>query len=355
MKVHDKKILVDLIKLKKLNCGLGQVAFHQGHELGKQTFPGLDIHLLTPQDFIGHFGNKVKYLSTGFLNRTFSFLNSGFDLWHATHQGSPFMPASSKTPYLLTIHDLNYLYEKSPAKIEKYHKRLQARVDRACMIVAISEYTAADIRKHLDVKGKEIRVIHNGVQFHNFEQTERPSFINAERPFLFTIGQVVAKKNFHSLVDMMRHFPEYDLFICGENKSDYAAQIAQQIEKEQITNVKLTGAISSSEKNWMYQNCRAFVFPSKFEGFGLPVIEAMQCGKPVFSSEMTSLKEIGGEYAFFWNNFEPEYMAQIVREGLTTFDSTPSWAENEQKYALEFSYEKHIQAYISLYKEILGL
>jgi glycosyltransferase involved in cell wall biosynthesis len=100
----------------------------------------------------------------------------------------------------------------------------------------------------------------------------------------------------------------------------------------------------------MYQHCEAFLFPSLLEGFGLPVIEAMQFGKPVFSSKETSLKEIGGDFAYFWDNFNPEEMKKLIDENLTQFYQNESLADKEKEYARSFSYEKHFEEYEALYK-----
>lgn len=350
-----KHILIDLDKLKVLNCGLGQVALNTGMEMGKHDLHDLKLFLYTPSDFVNYFGKNVAYIRSYYTHKVFPQLVRKFDLWHSTNQLSSVLPSSSKTPMLLTIHDLNFLYEKKPEKAQKYLEKVQNRVDRACLITTISEFSANEIRQHIDLRGKEVRVVHNGVRLNDFAESKRPAFIQNNDPFFYTIGQIAEKKNFITLLDVMKLMPNHFLYICGEAKGDYAALINYRIEKEQISNVKLTGSISSEEKNWLYQNCKAFLFPSKFEGFGLPVIEAMQCGKPVFSSEMTSLKEIGDKYAYFWNDFEPKYMANIIKSGLIDFEQNPQRKTDEIKYAHSFSYEKNVNSYLSLYREILGL
>ena len=74
----------------------------------------------------------------------------------------------------------------------------------------------------------------------------------------------------------MRHFPEYDLYICGDAHFAYAEEVRNLIREKQVTNVFLTDVITQSEKIWLYRNCEAFLFPSEGEGFGLPVVEAME-------------------------------------------------------------------------------
>jgi glycosyltransferase involved in cell wall biosynthesis len=83
--------------------------------------------------------------------------------------------------------------------------------------------------------------------------------------------------------------------------------------------VKLIGPATEEEKYWYYKNCEAFLFPSYAEGFGLPVIEAMYHGKPVFISDKTSLPEVGGDAAYYFRNFEPEYMQEVFKEGMRDY------------------------------------
>jgi glycosyltransferase involved in cell wall biosynthesis len=353
--MRKTQILVDLTKLKVLNCGLGQVAYNTGIEIGKYDMPDLKINLLLPSQFKGSFGDNVGYVNSYPLHKILPTLIRDFDLWHSTSQLSSVVPRNNSTPMLLTIHDLNFLYEKSAEKAENYLRKVQNRVDRACFITTISDFTASEINRHINLNGKELRVIYNGVKLNNLNDKICPQFVQKSTPFFFSIGQIVEKKNFHVLLDVMKNLKEFNLYISGEDTSDYANFIRNRIEKEQISNVKLTGSISSEEKNWLYQNCHAFVFPSKFEGFGLPVIEAMQCGKPVFSSEMTSLKEIGDKYAYFWKDFEPKYMLDIIKSGLIDFEQNPQRKTDEIEYAHSFTYEKNVNSYISLYREILGL
>lgn len=105
----------------------------------------------------------------------------------------------------------------------------------------------------------------------------------------------------------------------------------------------------SKEKQFYFKNCTAFVFPSLREGFGLPVIEAMRFGKPIFISNNTSLPEIGGRYDFYWNNFEPKEMAETLIQRLHMYN------ENRVEYVWEhtertksFNWDSATQDYIKV-------
>ena len=110
--------------------------------------------------------------------------------------------------------------------------------------------------------------------------------------------------------------------------------------------------MTNEERLWLYQNCAALAFPSKTEGFGLPVIEAMAFGRPVFVSPVTSLPEIGGNLAFYWNDHSPTEMANVVRKGFATFEADPTYSTQLQTWAAKFSWENAANSYLSLYQEV---
>jgi glycosyltransferase involved in cell wall biosynthesis len=145
---------------------------------------------------------------------------------------------------------------------------------------------------------------------------------------------------------------DHELVISGV-ETPYKAKIMEEAEKFGVTGrVKITGTISEEDKAWYYKNCTAFVFPSIAEGFGLPVIEAMHFGKPVFLSTHTSLPEIGGDAAFYFPSFEPTDMQAAFAKGMEEFEE-----ENmEQKviaHAMQFDWQKTAKEYLALYDELL--
>ncbi|MDR3327782.1 MAG: glycosyltransferase family 4 protein [Prevotellaceae bacterium] len=355
--MYKKRVLIDLSNLNRQYSGLGQIALNYGKYFKKHysSAEEYQMYLLLPKKMFGVFGNEVKYLSsTNWLRKHCRYLFPKMDVWHATHQLSRFYPADRSTKYILTIHDLNFLYEKHGKSSDTRKRRLQRKVNRADELVCISNFTKNEVEKHLDLKGKTCKVILNGVEKLFVTEAEKPS-IEIQTPFFFTIGEVREKKNFHVLLDLMKLIPDRHLYIAGNDGTDreYAAFIRHRIKDEQINNVTLSGIISQQERIWYYHNCEAFLFPSMFEGFGLPVIEALQFGKPVFSSKETSLKEIGGQYVAFWEDFNPQTMKQVMDNYLPLFLQSPERIAEAQKYALSFSYRKHLEQYMELYEKLM--
>lgn len=343
-------ILIDLSILKNVNCGLGQVALNYGYYFRDAYEPCADeqIYLLVPKNFVGQFGHAVKYVVARKIYRLFPWLiGRRFDVWHAIHQLSRYTPFCRK--YVLTIHDFNFVYEKQGHKIDKYLRKIQRKVDAADKIVCISHFAKRETEKFVQLHGKSIDVVYNGIERIDLQPDSRPDQVDATQPFVFTIGEVKEKKNFHVLLDMMSHLPQYQLYIAGKDATPYADAIRRHIADKGLTNVHLLGIVSPAEKVWLYRHCSAFLFPSLFEGFGLPVVEAMLFRKPVICSQETSLVEIGGRHVvFFENNFAAADNARLIARMAT--QTTESQLDAAFAYAASFDWTKHMQSYLNIYR-----
>ncbi len=353
-----KTVLLDLEHLKDLNCGLGQVSYQLAKRLDGYDDGEIKIHFLVPNTFRSVFKSETEPVS--WQRRHFPFCCKKYDLWHAIHQHSSYFPSRlHRTPYLLTIHDLNFLGEKRPPKARRRLKRLQRKVSRASAITVISKFTEDVVRKHLHLRGlwnREIPVftIYQGVDLPVYSMGQPPFPISGK--FFFAIGSVEKKKNFIALVDFMKQMPNDQLVIAGNKNTAYAKEVQDRIQTLGLANrVFLPGIIGEEEKAWLYQHCEAFLFPSKYEGFGMPVIEAMGFGKPVFLSTWSSLPEIGGHYAYYWKDFDPERMREVFLTKMAEYKSNPTFPEKLKEYAKSYNWDKTVAEYIKVYRHLLGL
>lgn len=347
-----KEILVDLYKVKDLYSGLGQFSINYARELVRQSPENFHFEFLTPGNINLGTGTNFSLAHAGFQKRYLPGFNKTYHIWHSLQQFPSHFP-NKRTAFILTIHDLNFLIEKSEAKQAKYLKKLQSNCDRADVITAISYFVKQSIEKHINLRGKTIRVIYNGIEFDAEAEAVKPSFAGTKK-FFFSVGIFTPKKNFHVLVPLMKNFPNHTLILAGNNDTPYGKQIRHQLHEMGLTDrVILPGRVTDSEKHWLYSNCEAFLFPSVAEGFGMPPIEAMKHGKPVFLSKHTSLPEIGGDAAFYFPNFEEKEMAEILSSRLKYFtDNEPSLSEQIKTHAQKFSWTNCASQYISLYNEI---
>lgn len=361
------RVVVDLFKLRTPYCGLGQYCRRLGRALLRQADGSIDLRLwLRERD-----RQQVEAAPEACLDapdwrkeKVFSLLRPargvlpverGVALWHATDQAAKHLPADPRTPLVLTIHDLNFLREKHKIRSDRYLAKVQRLVDRSSYVTTISQFVAGDIREHLDLRGKPLRVVYNGADASEAAAPRsRPAFL-PEGPFLFTIGAVLRKKNFHALVPMMARVPGLRLVIAGPDHDAYATQIRDEAKHLGLADrVLVPGAVSDAERTWLYANCRAFVFPSKTEGFGLPVIEAMQHGRPVFCARRTSLPEVAGPDAFYWDHDDPEHLAEVLNAGMAQAATDPSLSARLRANAARFDWDTTASEYLDVYREVLG-
>jgi glycosyltransferase involved in cell wall biosynthesis len=345
-------ILLDITKVKNLNSGLGQFSLQFAQHLIRSDQSDFNPIFLAPSDFNKDHPNAI-IRKTGILDKWRPIASTQFKIFHALHQDSPYIPPVNSR-YILTIHDLNFLEEKKSSKVEKRIKRLQSKIDRADGLTFISNFTKKKVYDNLNVHPSKLtRVIYNGVDKYEEEVQEMMKSPELPQNLLFSIGIISPKKNFHVLVEMMRCLPaDYHLIIAGEKSSAYAREIMDTIQLAGLEGrINLIGPVSEAEKHLLYKHCRAFVFPSKHEGFGMPVIEAMHYGKPVFVLPLSSLPEIASNHAFYWPSEEGSEMSQVLLDGLkkfTTFD-----AEGNKVYASSFNWTNSINQYLKFYLEVI--
>lgn len=349
-----KYVLVDLTRYQE-KCGFGEIANNVGEYLKRGIIDGIHFTVLMTEKYKGILGDDVDYVTVEHLDKDLKALGHLIDLWHTTDQLFIARRHAKGMINLLTVHDLNFLKEKKGIHRIKNLLKLRWFIKRSDYVTVISEYVKQDLLKHVNIGDKPLRVIYNGIQDTTEEAQTRPGFVNANDRFFFTIGQTRKKKNFHLLIPMMKYFPEHKLFICGKKRTSYFKELNEIKERCHADNVIMTGEITDEERNWMYAHSEAFLFPSRLEGFGLPVLEAMRYNCKVFSSRFTSLPEVCKNHASYFDSFEPENMAKTVKEGLAAWDKNGEEALAAKEYSMGFNYDKYIRQYIELYKELLHL
>ncbi|MDE6308171.1 MAG: glycosyltransferase, partial [Bacteroidales bacterium] len=157
----------------------------------------------------------------------------------------------------------------------------------------------------------------------------------------------------HLLIEMMRYLPEENLVIVGNWGGKYSQQMKDRIAELSLHNVFPLAHVSNADKAALFRRCRGFLFPSLCEGFGLPPIEAMYFGKPVFLSPCTSLPEIGGPENCFFDDLTPEPMAETVRSRLKRFADDAKASERILAWAQRFDWNRCVDGYLRYYLDIL--
>jgi glycosyltransferase involved in cell wall biosynthesis len=349
-----KHILIDMHRLKHNPYnGLYIYSKDLGNHLSVLKEPGIELHFYLAANNFGFFGDNVKYEKHHSIDKYFLFGTRQFDVWHVTTTLSWYRPFHKRVKIVYTIHDLHFLIEHKDdvKRNERILYHIRKRAARADHIIAISNYSLNVANELLPIKDKPQSVIYNGCSFQEYPLFDNPRY-RPQKPFLFSIGQFYARKNFHVLPPLLKN-NDYELVIAGLNDLPYAKQVQEVAREYGVQDrVKLIGPITEEEKDWYYKKCKAFMFPSYAEGFGLPVIEAMQYGKPVFLSTSTCLPEIGGDVAYYFDNFDPDYMQKKFVTGMQHYNQDNPQDKIKSR-AAQFTWQKAAQQYMDVYKSLL--
>jgi glycosyltransferase involved in cell wall biosynthesis len=349
------RIIFDCERMKYPDTGL----YHYCRNLGNYLEKNIDNHseqlfFYTPPGEQNWSATTANHLTQSPLHKFVLPSLRAFDIWHATYQSTHYMPIRAKRiKVVLSVHDLNFLYDekKSAAKKAKYLAYLQKLINRSDAIVCISEFSKNDVLQHCDTGNKPLYVIHNGTNLLSKPELSSQSY-KPRKPFLFSIGVINRKKNFHVLPPLLQN-NSLELLIAGKYDDEgYLSYMHRRSHELGVTdNVRLLGSISENEKSWYFNNCRAFAFPSISEGFGLPVVEAMSCGKPLFLSSRTALPEIGGDVSFYFNDFHPDHIRQVFYNGMKKYNANGLRDRIKQRGS-HFCWHKSARDYLEVYRSL---
>lgn len=364
------RIVIDLEKLRHINCGLGRFSLYLAKEILKVA-PGR----FEPVFFLP--AKAQKYFPAGGFEhiavarwkkeslRRFvrpvirPFLGpSDVSLWHVTNQMSKYLPLDPRVPVVLTIHDLNFLHEaphdEQVAKISRKLSDIQVKIDRSVAVVTDSQFVADDVASRLILGGRPLHVVPLGLPPTPAAAVSRPPWL-PPGPFLLTIGNCLAHKNFHVLLDLAERVPDRRLVIAGKKATPYGDFLGREIARRGLEGrVLLPGEVHDTVRQWLYEQCDAFFFPSLTEGFGFPVLEAMHASRPVFVARTTCLPEIAGEHGFYLDSFDPLAMVSTFRAGMTSWASDHGFADRAKAHAATYSWGATARGYARVYESVVG-
>ena len=286
------------------------------------------------------------------------------DLMHYPNFDLPFLRCC---PYIVTIHDLiYYLYpEQCPSKAAHYYAAfmLKHATKHAQTVITDSRHSKNDLMEHLQLPEAKIQVIFPAAEEsyaprQHSEQTKLAfnKKYGITKPYIFYVGKHHPYKNIEQLLYAYTQHDEiyrsFQLVIAGkrdERRNDFY-QLAESLDPE--GHICFTDNISDEELLQLYQNARLFVFPSFYEGFGLPPLEAMACGVPVISSNAASLPEVVGDAALQVNPKNRTELADAIRKVLTDDELAKTLRKKGLERARTFSWDTAAKEHLALYEKV---
>lgn len=292
------------------------------------------------------------------------------DLYHVPlNVVSLFMPK----PYVVTVHDMSsLLFEELPPRQKRFRLyQFRRGLVRADKVIAVSNATLRDIDDLFGVRGEKVRRIYNAPDPRFLQDGPGPSASEMEatleryqirQPFLLYVGTIRPQKNIPRLVEAfavlrgeLENHPVYRdlrLIIIGDEISRHPAVRRTVIQTRVESVVRFLGFVPFDTLRVFYAAAAAFVFPSLYEGFGLPPLEAMASGTPVVTSNLSSLPEVVGDAAMLVNPENVFEIAKGIREVLTNAELRASLIERGRRQARKFRWEDTARQVLEVYAEV---
>ncbi|MGH9719646.1 MAG: glycosyltransferase family 4 protein [Bryobacteraceae bacterium] len=287
------------------------------------------------------------------------------------------VPLLMTRPFVVTVHDLSSLLfeERKGLRQDLRRYRFRRGLTRAERVIAVSAATRRDVESLLGIAPERLRLVYSAPEPQFFRREITPGEGDAERqqileryqiqyPFLLYTGSIRPQKNVPRLVEAFAvarealsdhpEFRDLRLIIIGDEISRYPdvrrAVIQSRVEQE----VRFLGFVPLETLRVFYQSATAFVFPSLYEGFGLPPLEAMAAGTPVITSSSSSLPEAVGDAAVLVNPENVFDIARGIKEVLFSPELRERLAAAGPKQASRFNWERTAREVLNIYREVAG-
>ncbi len=291
------------------------------------------------------------------------------DLMHYPHFNVPFF---TPRPFVVTIHDLILTHFptrrattlgplKYAVKQLGYRLTLSRAVSRAAKIITVSEFTKQDIRSYFGYDPKKIVVTYEAVDPFPETMVDVPAVLqkhDIRQPYLLYVGNAYPHKNLEKLIAVMQELPAaqktLQLVIVG--KADYFQnRIRQLVHDAGIGNrVRFPGYVADTELGVLYQQAHAFIFPSLYEGFGLPPLEAMAYGTPVLSSDAACMKEILGKAALYFNPNATRGMLAALQQLASTPELRSQLIAAGKQQVAQYRWQNLAESTLRVYRDTLS-
>ena len=288
-------------------------------------------------------------------------LTGHLDLFHATNY---FVPPARKAKRVVTIHDLSFLIVPqycSPRIVRPFSTGIGKFARQSDAIVVYSDSIKRDIISRLGVPESKISVIHLAVDDKFEHPTEDAEWLERTyriaRPYILFVGMLEPRKNVAALIrafDAIKSEVPHQLVLVGARGWMYE-EIFQLCDELSLgERVRFVGFVAGHEKlAAFYRNADLFVFPSFYERFGLPVLEAMKCGCPVVTSRASSIVEIAEDAALLVEAHDWETLAELMKKVLSDGSLHEELSRKGRERAAMFSWKRAAEQTLDLYRDVV--
>lgn len=287
------------------------------------------------------------------------------DVFWCPHFNFPILPffAAKK---IVTIHDVNHLTGVSSFSVikKRYASLLfNNAVKKTNLIFTVSEFSKKELIKYTAVDPEKIKVVYCGVNRSLFSSEKNNKNLKLPENYILYVGNIKPHKNLITLLKAYNNFSnefksKFKLLIVGEKEGFITKDnlIDNYINKNSLEKMVLfSGHVSDSDLPTYYQNASLFVFPSLYEGFGLPILEALAAKTIIISSNAASLPEIGGEAVIYFDPTNEVELYQKIKECLENRLISEKEMQKRTIQLDKFTWEKSIKNHLDAFNKILNL
>jgi glycosyltransferase involved in cell wall biosynthesis len=275
------------------------------------------------------------------------------------------LPTIQRIKKIVVVHDL--IFEDSPEYLQPANRKFLKRfvpssVKNADLVVAVSENTKKEIIEHYKISPSKIIVVTPAVDHSEFKSMPGQAVqdvtakFGIKKPYILTVGTLEPRKNLIGVLNAFELLPEsikekHSLVLVG-GKGWLDSEIQHKYEQlNKKYSVVKTGYVEDDDLPALYSGAKVFVYPSFYEGFGIPPLEAMACGAPVITSDNSSLPEVVGSAAIMVKATETRSLADKIEEVLTNKDLADNLSKQGLKQSYKFSWEDSARKLIEALKE----
>ena len=273
------------------------------------------------------------------------------------------VPPRIKGKAIAVVYDMTYLrYPETmnESNLRRIHRDIAYSVARSDRIVTISQFSKREIHELLQVPSEKIEVVYSApsvtAETADFQMVQQR--LGIRRPYLLYVGTIEPRKNLIRLIQAFNRLKKevgipHQLVLAGGGgwKTEEIHRAAETTPF--ADEIRFTGYLSSGEKNTLYQNADAMVFPSLYEGFGMPPLEAMLFGCPVICADAASLPEIAGTAAELVDPLDVQGIAQGIWRVLSDSGRRAALVEQGRQQAVRFSWDRSAEKMIKICRETL--
>lgn len=305
---------------------------------------------------IPKFGGLLKRLDAIFLSKVIK--KHAPDIYHTTYYR---VPCNLKVKTVVTVYDMIHeKYKKYFGNTEKLLKRKKYCIENADKIITISKNTKNDILNHYEIPNNKVSVTHLAASsiFKEATEYEKNEFKNKNRlknPFILYVGERKGYKNFITLLkaySLWKKNKEIDLICAGGDKIWDKEESKIISDSNLYLSVKTFSGVSDKDLRLFYSSALIFIYPSLYEGFGIPILESMACGTPVIVANTSSMPEVAGDSGLYFNPMSKEELLEVLDKVVEDSILRKELISKGLNRSKSFSWEKTALETYSIYKEL---